>query len=164
MSLFWSFWLKRKTKHMALDGIIIKRMPKLQLSGLDIVHDIIPIGIPSLHIISQHTRLSFSSVFFTILDESGTLYCVRAMNYDNTSISNTHHWLTTYGSRKDYKYHRIVTPFYFVMPKFRRLIFLFSGCRLCSLMDAKISNLPSAELQGLSWIQSALQLSFNAAL
>ena len=53
MSLFWSFWLKRKTKHMALDGIIIKRMPKLQLSGLDIVHDIIPKGTPSLRISQQ---------------------------------------------------------------------------------------------------------------
>ena len=45
---------------MALDGIvstglqgIIKRMPKLQLSGLDIAHDIIPKGISSLRI-SQH--------------------------------------------------------------------------------------------------------------
>ena len=33
---------------------IIKRMPKLQLSGLDIAHDIIPKGIPSLRI-SQHS-------------------------------------------------------------------------------------------------------------
>ena len=36
-------------------------MPRLQLSGLDIVHDIIPKGIPSLHI-SQHVAASFALV------------------------------------------------------------------------------------------------------
>ena len=66
---------------MALDGIIIKRMPKLQLSGLDIVHDIIPIGILSLHLSQQCVQ----SVCAIRIENSGSrLYRVTVL--DVTSL------------------------------------------------------------------------------
>ena len=47
MSLFWSFWLKRKTKHMALDGIqtytkrTVNVRARLQLLLLCLYRDLI---------------------------------------------------------------------------------------------------------------------------